>query len=314
MTAVEPAGRSLVSGLGSRDLQLVGVPFSSTGRPDGIAAGIRALRDVGLVEQLAAATRLHDNGDLSLEEQISDRGPSGLINEPGLASLFEHTRTAASRARRQGHRLLLVGGDCPVMLGALAALRDLYGRAALLMIDGHEDAWPPLASPTGEASDSELGIALGRVGGLPDNLRAVSGVLAPDAVALLGPRDARELHEHHVPSLAGSLRLFADADTIRACGPLALAELAVRQLAETPAWWLHIDLDVLCREHFPAADYQQPGGLTWAQLTELTARAWHTPTCAGASIVIYNAQLDPDREVARRTVAFIADVLRGARR
>ncbi len=31
----------------------------------------------------------------------------------------------------------------------------------VLFIDGHEDAWPPELSTTGEAADMELGFALG---------------------------------------------------------------------------------------------------------------------------------------------------------
>lgn len=76
-----------------------------------------------------------------------------------------------------------------------------------------------------------------------------------------------------------------------------------------PAWWLHIDLDVLRTADFAAADYPQPGGLTWAQLCRLAGTALQSPQCAGASVVIYNAELDPDRRAARDTAAFIAAAL-----
>ena len=62
------------------------------------------------------------------------------------------------------------------------------------MLDGHEDAWLPSQSPTGEASDSELAIALGLVtGGLPAPLDRLVPLLDGSDVALIGPRDRAEI-------------------------------------------------------------------------------------------------------------------------
>jgi arginase len=80
---------------------------------------------------------------------------------------------------------------------------------------------------------------------------------------------------------------------------------------DAPDWWLHVDLDVLRAEDFPAVDYQQPGGLTWDQLTELAVTAWRAPGCAGASIAVYNPDLDPHRSSARRLTDFLCDLVAG---
>jgi arginase len=142
------------------EVALVGVPFSSTGRRGGIADAARVLRAAGLRQRLSAVAPVHDHGDLPPTEPSTRRGPSGLLDEHGLTALVTRTRVTVAAALRQGRRPLLIGGDCPVVLGALAALKEANGRAGLVMADGHEDAWPPRSSPTGEASDSELGIAL----------------------------------------------------------------------------------------------------------------------------------------------------------
>jgi arginase len=291
-----------------------GVPFTSKGRPDGIARGIGALREQGLVERLGAVADVSDGGDLHLERATSRRAASGLSNEPGLVELVERVGQAVAAAKRRGRRPLLVGGDCPVMLGALAELRQSHGGCGLLMIDGHEDAWPPPQTPAGEASDSELGIALGRFGELSGGLEQVSGVLRPEHVVLLGSRDAREIKRAAVPSLRGELGGFLPGPELAAADPNSVIGDAVGRLAASGRWWLHLDLDVLRSEDFPAADYLQPGGLRWAQLETLAAGAWAAPGCAGASVVIYNADLDPDRSVARRTVEFIATMIAGLER
>jgi arginase len=89
---------------------------------------------------------------------------------------------------------VVLGGDCPVMLGALSVLQDEQDRPGLLFVDGHEDAWPPLASPTGEAADCELGLALGLFDAVLDRrLRGVLPRIRGADVIAIGPRSTRGL-------------------------------------------------------------------------------------------------------------------------
>jgi arginase len=107
----------------------------------------------------------------------------------------------------------VVGGDCPVLLAALVAGRAEAGRMGLLFVDGHEDAWDPRASPTGEAADSELGLALGQHrDALPGPLASQLPLLDVADVAILGARDADELAAHGQPSLAGEVLLLRPED------------------------------------------------------------------------------------------------------
>ncbi len=287
----------------SRTVELVGVPFSSRRCGDGIARGIEALRSAGLAEALGEATACHDAGDLALNQWQADRAPSGLLNEAGMVELVEASREAVTRAHAKGHQPLLVGGDCPAMLGPLLALRDAGADPGLLMLDGHEDAWAPPISPTGEASDSELGMALGLFDGMPAALGSPP-LLQPSRTALVGPRDRAELEAHGVVSLESRIAMHAPPEEVPRRGAGALGRSALEAIGAGP-WWLHIDFDVLTTQAFPAADYPQNGGLEWEDLAELAAFALADPGCAGATMVIYNADLDPDRAVAGRTIDFI---------
>jgi arginase len=288
-------------------LDLIGVPYTSMAKPGGIADAIRVLRDAGLVERLATAGDVRDAGDLEPIAGDAVRGPSGLLKERALARLLAATHQAAGRSLDQGRRPVLVGADCPVLLGALAAGRDLYGEVALLMVDGHEDAWPPRRSETGEASDSELAIALGTVEGLPEPLAQLTPLLDPRAVAMLGPRDREELAEANVASLRQSVALFRDDEAVRANGPSASAREAIAAVG--PSFWLHVDLDVLRTEDFPAADYLQPGGLSWGELAEIAEAALTDARFLGCSVVIYNPDLDPERTCAERIVRFLSELV-----
>lgn len=294
-----------------RPIELIGVPYTSMREPGGIANAIGVLRGAGLAERLAAVAAFRDAGDLELESPDGRRGRSGLLNERALAGLFEATRAAVSRALDGGRLPLLVGGDCPALLGPLAAVRDRDGAAALLMVDGHEDAWPPEASPTGEASDSEIAIALGRVRSLPGALATTVPILTPQAIAMLGPRDADELREAGVPSLSDQVGLLLDDHGLRRRGlPLGVRE-ALSVLRGT-RFWLHVDLDVLAESEFPAADYRQAGGLRWSELRQILEVAFGDGSCAGATVAIYNPDLDPDRTVAAQVVEQLAGALEAA--
>jgi arginase len=289
-------------------VQVVGVPFNSSGRDDGVARAPAALRRAGLVARLAGRAEVDDTGDVGFEPPRPERSTrSGLLSERALVSMVQRTREAVAVVHRAGGFPLVVGGDCPVLLGGLAATRDRYGSVGLLMVDGHEDGYPPRSSSTGEAADSELFLALGLPAeGLPEELVALAPLVTPEQVALLGPRDEATLVREGVASLRGAVPMHSDVELVRR-GPAAVAAQAARDLRETAAaWWLHVDLDVLATEALGAVDYRQPGGLDWVQLGELTVAALAVPGCAGWTVAIYNPDLDPGGREAGRIVDYVA--------
>jgi arginase len=285
-------------------LALIGVPANSGGTVDGVARGPAVLRQRGLATALPLHRRFTDAGDLVLPVPVPVRGPSGLLAEDALAAMIGHVADSVGAARGRGWFPLLLGGDCPVILGALAALQAERDRAGLLFIDGHEDAWPPRVSPTGEAADCELGLALRLFDpGLSPQLRAALPRIDPADVAAVGPRDVGELAAAGVASLDGLLgSLIRPAELTADRYAAALAGLP-------PPWWLHTDLDVLATGELAAVDYPQPGGLTWDQLTALTATALATDGCAGWSICIYNPDLDPGRDGADAIISYITQAI-----
>jgi arginase len=285
-------------------LSLIGVPANSSGTMDGVARAPAVLRERGLATALARHRGFADAGDLALPVPVPARGPSGLLAEDALVAMIGQVARAVGAARGRGRFPLLLGGDCPVILGALAALQAEHDRPGLLFVDGHEDAWPPRVSPTGEAADCELGLALRLFDtGLSRQLRAVLPRVDPADVAAVGPRDNGELAAAGVASLDGQLgALIRPAELTAERYAAALASLP-------PPWWLHTDLDVLATAELAAVDYAQPGGLSWDQLAGLTATALAADGCAGWSVCIYNPDLDPGRDGADAIVSYISQAI-----
>jgi arginase len=282
--------------------ELTGVPYTSAREPGGIADGIKVLRDLGLAQRLGDQG-VADAGDLELLPPSGQRGPSGLLNERAFERLVEATHVHVHQAHARGRRPLLVGGDCPVLLGALAALG---GERGLVMLDGHEDVWPPPVSETGEGSDSELAIGLGVFPeNMPPPLDRWGPLLGPSNVALLGPRDMEAMAVAGVRSISEDVAFFCDDRVLHAVEPGAVMADALDAIV-ADAFWLHIDLDVLATDAFSAVDYPQPAGLGWPELDQLAAAATADRRCQGVSVVIYNPDLDPTRDDANLMVDFLA--------
>jgi arginase len=153
---------------------VIGVPTNSSGRTDGVARAPAALRLAGLTDGIATRGRATtDAGDVPVDPPSGVRGGDGVIDGAALAATLARTRHTVADARRRGDAVVLLGGDCPILIGALAGCHEADGALpSLVFVDGHEDAWPAHASTTGEAADMELGWILGRgVDGLEEPLR-----------------------------------------------------------------------------------------------------------------------------------------------
>ena len=225
-----------------------------------------------------------------------------------------HARVQSTLA--QGRFPLIYGADCAVLLGAVPALAGFLGGVGLVFIDAHEDATTMEASVTGEAANMEVAFLLGLTGRrAPEPLRSDAGVLRPEALAMLGMRDDLYRRAIAVPTIADRVwvRTASDLhDDPAACGHLAAQQVTT----QAPGWWLHIDLDVLDRREFTAcgaaSDDAMPGGLTWPELTAIASSALQVGGARGWSLGVYNPDLDPERQAARRIVTFIADVTNAA--
>lgn len=157
-----------------KQLNLIGVPTNSAGKRNGVADAPAALRRAGLLDALGRVCVAHDEGDVSFSMPITECDvSSGITVCDSLASMIQSVRAGVSRALSEGRFPLLVGGDCSVPLGCLAAASVRNSATGLLFVDGHEDAYSARQSPTGEAADMELGFALGF--GVPDLIREAIG-------------------------------------------------------------------------------------------------------------------------------------------
>ena len=138
----------------------------------------------------------------------------------------------------------------------------MLGRTGVAYLDGHLDLSDGETSPTGEAADMPLSVVLG-LG--PDAwvdvcggrvARARTSCRSGTAIPTRSRRSSRSR-----PTLGPAFRAVSKDDVI-AEGPAAVGARVASELADgARRFWLHLDVDILGEDVFPATDYLMPDGL-----------------------------------------------------
>jgi len=283
---------------------LIGVPIDSVGRHGGTEHGPAALRELGLAAALGAG----DGGDLDVRIRGEERdAETGLLASDEVLATTATIRAAVAESVGGSARPFLAGGCCAELPGALAGARDALGSIGLVHLDGHLDLYDGETSPTGEAADMPVSVALGL--GPRAWVEAAGGPsVGGERTALVGFRDREESIEYGMrqPETLSPAPLQRSLADLRASGPGQAAAEVAATLAERGPFWLHFDVDVLDPETFPATDYLMPDGMDWADARSVLAPLLGSPALAGASLACYNPEKDPGRACGRALVELLA--------
>jgi arginase len=297
-----------------RSIAIVGAPSAIGIRPydSGEARHLdrapRVLRELGVVERLHAV----DLGDVVAPAYRDFVRPPGRVrNEPEVSGYCRALGDRVAAAAEHGRFVVLLGGDCSIVLGGLlGARRAAGGPVGLAYVDGHADFATPDESRTGSAASMCLGLAVGR-GETPLARLEGAAPLVHDAdVVLLGRRDAAEPYYGHA-ALAASQVLDLPDEALSSRGLAGAAADALERLAlrRLRGFWIHLDADVINPSDMPAVDSPEPGGPTVNEIGALLGPLVRHPRAMGLELTIYDPALDPDRACATRLVGLLETLL-----
>lgn len=287
-------------------VRLLGIPIDSAGGAIGTTFMPSVLREHGVVDAIGA----DDVGDLEVLIDPPSRDPgTGIVGSDSVLDVTRTIRSAVATLAQEGTTLVLLGGCCALAVGAIAGVRDTMGDVGVVYLDGHLDLYDGENSPSGEAADMPLAVALG-VG--PPAWGEVVGapLVAAEDVALVGFRDLDEARAFGSVTPADLPGLTAiDTPRIRELGAaVAAADALAGVRAGDRPFFAFVDLDILDEAVFPN-DAPVAEGLDWGELTALLGPIVRHPACLGLAVACYNPDRDPARTSARHIVDLLRDVV-----
>ena len=283
-----------------RRISIVGVPSSTGSYAAGQDLAPQALRSAGLIEALTAAgVGVHDDGDLPTQIWSPDR------EQPLSQNVGEVTASLMELADRlgpplaRGDLVLVLGGNCTIALGVIAALHRMGdGEPGLIYFDRHFDLNTPESTTDGALDWMGMAHALA-LPGCVDVLVDAFGprpLLEPHQVAWMGvkPEVATGWEREQAARLGlrvttSDAFVAAPVDTVRG----ALSDLPAGPLA------VHFDVDVLDFTDVPLAESTdgRNTGPTLDQAAEALTLAAHDPRLRAVSI----GEINPTRSAGTPT-------------
>ncbi|MBA0052190.1 arginase family protein [Streptomyces sp. AJS327] len=289
----------------------LGLRQPTSGSVPGCCKLAGALRDQGLLRRLGAV-----DGGVVVPPRYDRSGwrpGDGVANAAAIAAYTRRLADRLERHVRAGDFVVVLGGDCSIMLGTALALRRV-GRYGLAYLDGHDDFRHPGNAPLariGAAGGEDVALVTGRGQEDLTDLEGLRPYLRDEDVRLLGLRDPWNEPESCAEELTGLGIANTAVAEIRRRGADVVAREALGRLedGERDGFWVHMDADVLDPTVMPAVDSDEPGGLTLEETRALLRPLLGSPRCAGFQLTIYDPDLDPEGRCAALLAGLLGEVL-----
>lgn len=299
-----------------RDICLVRAPSNLGLRPlqpghvPGTWRAPQALTEAGLIKALAPVRVV----DLERPAYSTETPPgTKLRNGPAIRRFNLELAEIIAAALRQSELPVVIGGDCSILLGALAAARR-FGPLALVHVDGHSDFRHPgnydIDAMLGSAAGMDLALATGRGEALLTEWPGIEGPLVADAaVVQIGERESRDA-DFAWPDINSTAITRIDVFAVQNMGAAKVLETTRATLARADcAYWLHFDVDVLDQTVMPAVDSPGSPGVDPDDLVAILSALVGDPHCVGMDVTIFDPDLDPNGELAALLVSLLGRVL-----
>jgi arginase len=285
---------------------LVGAPLDCSGTNRGEARAPEALRDARLADRTGA----RDAGNVDATVDNPNRHTrTGVIGFEQIRRSSSEIHSMVAAVLAEGEKPLVAGGDCTVLVGALAAAKERLGRVGLAFVDGHLDYFGGETSPSGEAADMDLAFVTGHG---PEGLVDLAGpppIAEPGDVVVMGHRNDPEEGDPRETDLVDERIQLVEAPAIKRGDPERLGRYVAERLeAQAGHFWLHFDVDVFDQEEMPAVTYPLPNGLGWEHAEALLRPLVGSRRLVGLSVADFVPDKDPDGRYARRLVDLVASL------
>ena len=292
-------------------IALIGVPSSAGARQVGQEQAPRCLRLSGLVECLRSTGHdVVDLGDLTQVSFSPDTQNPKQQNLTLVLSVLEEVASAVDLAVANRAWPLVVGGDCTVTIGVLAALTKRFASLGLIYFDGDVDLNTPETTISGIFDGMVLAHILGEGADELSHLGSRYPLLEERDVTLFGysaqaggidPVEVKLLQDTQMAKYP----LEKIKDGVRAAAARALRELE----SKAEHILVHFDVDVVDLDDFPAVDVPHKPGLSLLKAQEALGVFLGSRKVVGLVLTEFNARRDTDGKLALQLNDTIQDAI-----
>jgi arginase len=291
-----------------KKIALIGAPSSAAAFSAGSEKAPAAMRAAGLAEKLqSAGYEVVDYGDCAPRLFADDEEHRRARNLPAIVAGLNDLKTRAELAVKSGALVLVLGGDCAQVIGLLTGARRYYKHVNLLWFDRDADLNTPASTPSGRIDGMVVAHIIGK--GAPELVRFWSDaplVREPD-VTLFG---LERLDPPEQEFLAKSPMRHIDASDVHSKGAGKAAHDALTQVhADTREFVLHLDIDVIAAEDFPAVNVPGSGGMRFDEVRTAFVEFAKHKNLLGLDVAQYNPDKDTDRSGAAKLVDLLVEAL-----
>ena len=283
----------------TRTLAFIGVPSSAGAHFPGQEKTPAALRSAGFRME-----SMHDYGDLPCEQFQPDRTSRCARNADAVIRVAKATRDRTRRAVDAGHVPFVIGGDCSITTGVVAALVERHPDLGLVYFDAHADLNTPL-----------------RGSGIFDSMGLAHMLDEPGVVRELAHIGRRPLLSRRDVVIYGANLKEMNAQEIEALERLRIATSpADRDNAKAIEHWfesegrpflVHFDVDVVDFADLPLANIPQfSPGVPWLDALHSLEVFAVSPRFAGLVVTEANPDHDPDGSAIRVLASALSRIAR----
>lgn len=262
----------------------------------GVEPGVKFFPDSMARQEFASKAGIGKILRVEASPYSMDIDPESKVrNATAIVAYSDKLAIEISRQLALKDSLVIIGGDCSILIGAALALKRA-GNYGLFFLDGHTDYVLPHQSGSKGAAGMDLAIVTGNGHNKLTNIDHLKPYIQEKHAFCVGNRDTSL--EWYVNSIVESNVHYYDLASLRSKGISAVVGefLELVYLKQLDGFWIHFDVDVLDNVIMPCVDSPQEGGLSYEELGSVLQPLLVSPFFAGIDITIFDPTLD-DQEI-----------------
>ncbi|GAC1502382.1 MAG: arginase [Candidatus Saccharimonadales bacterium] len=290
-------------------LTLIGVPLDLGAENLGVDIGPQAFRYQNIEAKLEhIGFDVTDQGNIECVERGElDPGNPRMHYLEEILRVNNELAKQTEAAISQGHRVVALGGDHSINLGAVSgASAALNGQLGLIYLDAHGDMNTDETTLSGNVHGMHLASLLGYGADELKKLHTDSVKIYKQNLLHIGGSDFDQAELELIER--ENLKAFTLFNLLsQNLAPLLtmIDELASR----VDNIWVSLDLDVIDRIYAPGAGMPNAKGLTYREIATIAEYIGSKCNVVGIDVVEYNPLQDEDNKTAELGIELIAKFL-----